>query len=73
MLFRSRTEHPNIYYLDISGKTYQETLDEDYSIYLSFRTKIPMKKVTKTFSSGLLVLKVEYDKPVQPDVEIVNG
>lgn len=63
----------NRQYLKVFGKTHSEILDDDFSINFSFIVGKPIKKITKYSQNGLLTLRVEYNKPIQPDVEIVNG
>lgn len=59
--------------LSITGKTQNELLEKDFSIEFYFKVRKPIKKIIKTFNSGLLSLKIQYDKPTQPKVEIIEG
>jgi len=67
-----RSEYPKSQILTVTGKTKNELWEEEFSVNLSFYVRKPIKKIAKSFRSGLISLKVEYDKPVQPDVEIVE-
>ena len=60
-------------WLRISGKTTDEIFEEEFSINLVFQLSRQIKKITKIFRNGLLILKIEYNAIIQPDVEIVNG
>lgn len=68
-----KSEYPRTQVLSITGKTKNELWGEEFSVNLSFYVrKPPIKKITKSFRSGLLILKLEYDKPVQSEVLIVE-
>jgi len=67
-----RSEYPNSQILSVVGKTHNPDWDEDFSVNASFLVRKPIKKITKHFQSGLITLKVEFNKPIQPDVEIVE-
>lgn len=56
--------------LAIVGKTQNSVLEKDFSIELYFKVRKPIKKIIKSFSSGLLSLEIQYNKPIQPQVEI---
>lgn len=59
--------------LSITGKTQNEILEKDFSIEFYFKVRKPIKKIIKRFNSGLLELEIQYDKPAQPKVEIIEG
>lgn len=67
-----KSEYPRNQILTVTGTTKNKEWDEDFSINFAFSVRKPIKKILKSFRSGLLMLKIEYDKPVQPDVEIVE-
>jgi len=58
--------------LSVVGKTHCKPLEKDFSIEFYFKVRKPIRKIIKSFNSGLLFLKVEYDKPAQPKVEILE-
>ncbi len=65
-----KTEYPKTQVLLVSGKTHNDTWGEDFSVDVSFYVRKPIKKIKKSFRSGLIILKMEYDVPVQPEVII---
>lgn len=68
-----RSEYPNTQILSVTGKTKDDVWDEEFSVNVSLYVRKPIRKVIKTFRAGLITLKVEYDNPTQPNVEIVEG
>lgn len=58
------------YVLNVSGKTEEEKLGT-FSFDYQFRTK-KISKITKILKNGILILNLEWEKPVNPDVEIVE-
>lgn len=66
-------EYPERQYLMVSGKTKDDVLESEYSVNFTVAVRKPIKKIIKSFRSGLLILKLEYDKPSQPKIEIVDS
>lgn len=69
-VFVDSTDNPNKQQLSVSGKTHNELLDKDFSVNVKFLVSHPMKEVVKSFENGLLILEIEYDEPVKPNVSI---
>lgn len=61
------TDYPNRQILNIVGES--EILDHKFQVNFRFIVK-KMKTVTPTFKNGLLIVEIEWEKPVNPDVEI---
>jgi len=66
------TDNPNKQSLSVTGKTQNELLEKEFSVNVRFLVSHPMKEVVKTFENGLLILEIEYDEPVKPNVLIRN-
>lgn len=66
-------EEEGYQYLNVNGKTHNELLSKDFLVDFSFRVRKPIKRIVKSFSFGLLTLNIEYDSPIRPKVEIIEG
>lgn len=58
--------------LNVYGTTKDKICGEDFSVNLVFYFNKQVRKIRKSFRSGLVILKIEYDVPPQPSVEIVE-
>lgn len=63
------TDRINTLNLVIDGKTYNETLDYDFSFKRSFTIEKPVKKYGVKVENGLLTIKLEFEQPVKPQIE----
>lgn len=59
--------------IKIFAESKDEFFEEEYSLNLVLHTTKPVKKIFKSFHSGLLHLKIEYDKPSRPNFEVVDA
>lgn len=63
------TDRINTLNLVIDGKTYNETLDYEFSFKKSFAIEKPVKKYGVKVVNGLLTIKLEFEQPVKPQIE----
>lgn len=55
----------------VKGKTEIDGL-RPFSFDVGFTSPLPVKKLSKKFMNGLVVLTLEFDKPLQPEIEVVE-
>ena len=56
----------------VKGETTIHEKLKPFSFEVSFISPLPVKKLTKKFVNGLVILTLEFDKPLQPEIEIVE-
>ena len=58
--------------LNVFGTTEDEVFEEEFSVNLAFYFYKPIHKIRKSFRSGLVILKIEYEVPPKLSIEIVE-
>lgn len=56
----------------VKGETIVHEKLKPFSFEVGFTSPLPVKKLTKKFVNGLVILDLEFDKPLQPEIEIVE-
>jgi len=56
----------------VKGETKIDERLKVYDVNLSFVSPYPVKRLTKKFANGLVILHLEFSKPSQPEIEVVE-
>jgi HSP20 family molecular chaperone IbpA len=56
----------------VKGKTVIDEELKPFEFEVGFVSPLPVKKLHKKFENGLVILTLEFDKPVQPEIEVVE-
>jgi HSP20 family molecular chaperone IbpA len=56
----------------VSGKTIVDESLKPFEFEVGFISPLPVRKLHKKFENGLVILTLEFDKPAQPDIEVVE-